>query len=142
MTADPRWMRVVRAAIAASTTSAADSGKSSVWCSPIPKKSDPDLVGKDTFFDDIADRLGVGERPTVIVVGDITEGVEAEDESGSAPLRRRMPLPRLKVLLSRQTPCLECVWAKVERDAPCGSARTAISNSSRRSDAPKTGPPG
>jgi hypothetical protein len=27
-------MRVVRAAIAASTTSAAESGKSSVWCSP------------------------------------------------------------------------------------------------------------
>src|SRR5260221_1828269 len=32
-------MRVVRAAIAARTTSAADNGKASVWCSPIPKKS-------------------------------------------------------------------------------------------------------
>src|SRR5260370_18798477 len=34
-------MRAVRAAIAPSTTSTADSGKSSVWCSPIPKKSTP-----------------------------------------------------------------------------------------------------
>src|SRR5258708_29516150 len=34
-------MREVRAAIAPSTTSPADSGKSSVWCSPIPKKSTP-----------------------------------------------------------------------------------------------------
>src|SRR5438132_1665600 len=41
VTADPRWMREVRAAIAPSTTSPADSGKSSVWCSPIPKKSTP-----------------------------------------------------------------------------------------------------
>ena len=44
------------------------------------EKVSPDLVGKDTFFDDIADRLGVGERAAVIVVGDIPEGVEAEDE--------------------------------------------------------------
>src|SRR4051812_48627814 len=39
--AEPTRIRVVRAAIAASTTSAADSGKSSVRCSPIPKKSTP-----------------------------------------------------------------------------------------------------
>ena len=45
-----------------------------------PEEVRPNLVGKDTFFDDIADRFGVGERPTVIVVGDITEGVKAEDE--------------------------------------------------------------
>jgi hypothetical protein len=34
-------MRLVRAAIAASTTSAAASGMSGVWCSPMPKKSTP-----------------------------------------------------------------------------------------------------
>src|SRR5438309_2004483 len=34
-------MRLVRAAMAASTTSPAGIGKSSVWCSPIPKKSTP-----------------------------------------------------------------------------------------------------
>ena len=41
VTADPRWIFDVRPAIAPSTTSAADNGKSSVWCSPIPKKSSP-----------------------------------------------------------------------------------------------------
>src|SRR5882757_5315324 len=34
-------MSLVRAAIAASTTSAAGIGKSSVWCSPIPKNATP-----------------------------------------------------------------------------------------------------
>ena len=80
MTADPTWMRSVRAAIAPSTTSAADSGKSSVWCSPIPKKSTPDLVGQDSLLDHIADRLGVRQRAVIGVVGDVAEGVEAEDE--------------------------------------------------------------
>ena len=37
VTAEPTWMRDVRAAIAARTTSAAGMGKSSVWCSPMPK---------------------------------------------------------------------------------------------------------
>ena len=41
VTAEPSRMRSVRAAIAASTTSAADNGMSSVWCSPMPKKSMP-----------------------------------------------------------------------------------------------------
>jgi hypothetical protein len=41
VTALPRWMRLVRAAIAASTTSGAEIAKSSRWCSPTPKKSSP-----------------------------------------------------------------------------------------------------
>jgi hypothetical protein len=40
VTAEPRWMFSVRAAIAANTTSA-ESGMSGVWCSPMPKKSRP-----------------------------------------------------------------------------------------------------
>ena len=47
-------------AIAASTTSPADIGKSSEWCSPIPKQSTPFLFGKDTMLDHVTDRLGVG----------------------------------------------------------------------------------
>jgi hypothetical protein len=39
-----------------------------------------DLVGQDTLFDDVPDRLGVGERAAVDVVGDIAERVEAKDE--------------------------------------------------------------
>jgi len=45
-----------------------------------PEEVHADLVGKDTLFDDIPDRLGMGEWAVVIVVGDIAEGVEAEDE--------------------------------------------------------------
>src|SRR5215471_11892201 len=41
ITAEPRWMRVVRAAMAARATSPAGIGKSPVWCSPMPKKSTP-----------------------------------------------------------------------------------------------------
>jgi hypothetical protein len=41
VTADPRWIRLVRAPIAASTTSPAGIGKSPVWCSPMPKRSTP-----------------------------------------------------------------------------------------------------
>ena len=58
----------MRAAIAPSTTSAADIGKSSVWCSPMPKKSTPTWLGQHALFDEVADRLGVRQRAAVIVV--------------------------------------------------------------------------
>jgi hypothetical protein len=45
-----------------------------------PEEVHAHLVGKDTLLDNVADRLGVGEGAVVIVVGDIAEGVEAEDE--------------------------------------------------------------
>jgi len=45
-----------------------------------PEEVHTNLVGKDTLFDEVADRLGMGEWAVVIVVGDIAEGVEAEDE--------------------------------------------------------------
>ena len=41
VTAVPRWMREVRAAIAASTSSGDEIAKSSRWCSPMPKASTP-----------------------------------------------------------------------------------------------------
>ena len=80
MTADPRWMRDVRAAIAARTTSAAGIGKSLVWCSPMPKKSAPGLLGQDSLLDHVADGRGVGDRPVALVMHHVTEGVEAEAE--------------------------------------------------------------
>jgi hypothetical protein len=39
-----------------------------------------DLVGEDALLDDVADRLRVREGAAVIAVGDVAEGVEAEDE--------------------------------------------------------------
>ena len=38
------------------------------------------LLGKNTFFDDVTDRLGVRKRAVIGVVSDIAAGVEAEDE--------------------------------------------------------------
>jgi hypothetical protein len=45
-----------------------------------PEEVHADLVGEDAFLDHIADRLRVGQWAAVVVVGDIAEGVEAEDE--------------------------------------------------------------
>jgi len=45
-----------------------------------PEEVHADLVGQDTFLDDIADRLGMRLRAAVLVAGDVTEGVEPEDE--------------------------------------------------------------
>jgi hypothetical protein len=45
-----------------------------------PDEIDPDLVGEDTLFDKVADRLCMGERAVVVVVGDVAEGVEPEGE--------------------------------------------------------------
>jgi hypothetical protein len=38
------------------------------------------LLGQDTMFDQVPDGLGMGDRAVVIVVGDVAEGIEAEDE--------------------------------------------------------------
>ncbi len=45
-----------------------------------PEEVHAHLVGKHTLFDKVADRLGMGQRAVVIVVGDIAKGVQAEDE--------------------------------------------------------------
>jgi hypothetical protein len=45
-----------------------------------PEVVRPDLVGQDTLFDKVPDRSGMGERAVVIVVGDIAEGVQAENK--------------------------------------------------------------
>jgi hypothetical protein len=45
-----------------------------------PEEVHPDLVAKDTLFDEVPDRLGMREWTIVIVVRDIAEGVEAEDK--------------------------------------------------------------
>jgi hypothetical protein len=41
VTAEPSRIRLVRAAMAASTTSGAEMAKSTRWCSPTPKASSP-----------------------------------------------------------------------------------------------------
>jgi hypothetical protein len=41
---------------------------------------DPDLVGDDTLFHEVPDRLGMRQRAVVSVVGDVAEGVEPEDQ--------------------------------------------------------------
>ena len=41
---------------------------------------DADLLGEDALFDDVPNRLGVGERAVLGVVGDVAEGVQPEDE--------------------------------------------------------------
>jgi hypothetical protein len=39
-----------------------------------------DLVGQNTLFDDVPNRLGMGQWAVALVVGDVAEGVEAEDK--------------------------------------------------------------
>ncbi len=41
---------------------------------------DAQLVGKDTFLDDVSDGLGMRERAVLGIVGDVPERVEAEDK--------------------------------------------------------------
>ena len=62
MTADPRRMRDVRAAIAPSTTSPAEQREIVGVVFPDPEEVDANLVGKDALFDEVPDRLGVRER--------------------------------------------------------------------------------
>jgi hypothetical protein len=45
-----------------------------------PEEAHAHLVGEHALLDKVADRLGLGQWPVVTVVGDIAEGVEAEDE--------------------------------------------------------------
>ena len=80
MTDDPSLILLVRAAIAASATSAADSGMSSVWCSPIPKKSTPACSAKHALLDDVPDRLRVRDPVPIVVVGRVAVRVQPEHQ--------------------------------------------------------------
>jgi len=51
------------------------------------KEVDPHLVGEDPLFDEVADRLGMGDRAVVFVVGDVAESVEPEDQREARALR-------------------------------------------------------
>ena len=88
---------------------------------------DADLVGKDTLFDEVPDRLGMRERAIVIVVGDIAEGVETED-------KWELSVSVLEIACRFCRCCGHVDYA--------ASARRADSNSGRRSETPKTGQPG
>ena len=78
MTAEPRWIRSVRAAIAASTTSAAGIGKSSVWCSPMPKKSTPTWSARTPSSTTLRIVWACDSgRPSASLV-EVAEGVEPE----------------------------------------------------------------
>ncbi len=79
----------MRAAVAASTTSPAGIGKSPVWCSPMPKEVDADLVRKHALLDHVADRLRVRVRAVVPIVRQITKRVQPKDERKPLNLHRR-----------------------------------------------------
>ena len=80
VTAEPRRMRLVRPAIAASTTSGAETAKSARWCSPTPKKSTPSAVGQDRLVDDVADDLRMRQELAVRPRGDVAERVQPKLE--------------------------------------------------------------
>ena len=46
---------------------------------------DPHLIGQDAFVDDVANRLGVRQRPTIVALGDVAERIQTERDT----LRRR-----------------------------------------------------
>ena len=79
MTADPRWMRVVRAAIAAEHHVAGRQREVVGVVFADPEEIHADLVGKHALLDDVADRLGMRQRAVFVVVSDVAKGVEAED---------------------------------------------------------------
>ena len=80
MTAEPRRMRVVRAGDRAEHDVGGRHREVIGVVFADPEEVHPDLVGKDALFDDIADRLGVREPVALLVVGEVAEGVEAEDQ--------------------------------------------------------------
>ena len=74
----PSWIRRVRPAIAASSTSGALIEKSGRWCSPTPKKSRPTAVGQHGLLDHLAQRHGVVDRLSVRPRLPVAEGVQPE----------------------------------------------------------------
>ncbi len=59
MTADPRWMRVVRAAIAREHHVGGRQREVIGVVFTDPEEVDADLVGEDTLLDEVPDRLGM-----------------------------------------------------------------------------------
>src|SRR5215213_6738040 len=57
VTVVPRVIRCVEAAAAVTSDVGEDSGIDRVWCSPNPKKVEPDLLGELHGFEDVADGL-------------------------------------------------------------------------------------
>ena len=80
VTAEPSLIRLVRPAVAASTTSGADTEKSGRWCSPTPKASTPTLVGQHALVDHIADHLRVRPGFAIGADGDVAEGIQSKFE--------------------------------------------------------------
>ena len=73
-------MRLVRPAIAASTTSGAETAKSARWCSPTPMKSTPSSSARIRLVDDVADDLRMRQEQAVRPRGDVAERVQPKLE--------------------------------------------------------------
>ena len=80
VTAEPRRIRSVRAAIAASTTSGAETAKSVAVVLADAEEVDADLIGEHALLDDVADDLGLRQQLAVGVDGHVAERVQAEME--------------------------------------------------------------
>ena len=78
VTAEPRWMRCVRPAIAASTISGADTAKSAPVVLADAEGVDAERVGEDALLDHVADDLRLRQQAAVRPEGDVAECIEAE----------------------------------------------------------------
>ncbi len=65
VTADPRRMRLVRTAIAASTTSGVEIGEVRAMVFADTERVEADLIGEHRFFDDVAQHLRLRQRLAV-----------------------------------------------------------------------------
>ena len=80
VTAEPRRMRLVRPAIAASTTSGAETAKSARWCSPTPKKSTPSVSASTASSMTSRMTCACGSELAVGPRGDVAERIQPELE--------------------------------------------------------------
>ena len=78
VTDEPRWMRDVRPAIAASTTSGAEIAKSAPMMLADAEERQADLVGEHRLLDDVAQHLRVRMRLTGVVHRQVAEGIESK----------------------------------------------------------------
>ena len=78
VTAEPRRIRSVLPAMAASTTSGADTEKSGAMMLANAERVDADLVGQHAFSNDIAQRLGLRHRTPVAVDHHVAECIQTQ----------------------------------------------------------------
>ena len=92
VTAEPRWMRSVRPAIAPSTTSGAETANSCAVVLADAEEVEAEPVGEHRLLDHVPQHLRVRQRRAVGPRGHVAEGVESEFVALS---HRPAPSPRL-----------------------------------------------